>query len=665
MSKATKIVLFVVLPVLVLSVAITLILLPIGLKKYVNEHGSEYSGRKTFVRDIKIDYLSTTISILDFKILEADGQSTFISFDTLQVAISPFPLISSKLVVEKIHLVRPYANIVRKDSLYNFDDILKFVSSKPKENSAEKPASTFQYMLKNIVMEQGKLIFADNTVGHTTTFNDLRFSIPSLSFNQDEVKDAGIKLHFENGGSFAAKADYNQRSGAYKVDLSIDKLDLGTFLPYAKSYLKISTLAGLVKGDFHLAGTASNLDSVLFRGKGEVADFSANDNSNRKVIGVKSAKVSFRDSYPMKYDYRFDSIGLDEPWLFVEMKDSTLNLLNLMVESPADTVPFTYFYSINQLRIDRGMIDLRDNSYEEPFDYQLSDIEMKVDSVSSTSKWVDSFATMRLNKRGKLQAELGINPSDPYELKVNYVISNFQLTDLNIYSKHFVGYPILLGNMYYKGKTVIKGKQLSSENKLIIRNASLGKKSGGLMNLPLKLAVYLLKDIHGDIILDLPLTGDLNNPKTKVGKLIWQVLKNVVVKVVASPFMALGGLVGVDPTEVKGIEFNYADSTLTPAHLRRIKLYTELEKKKPDMKMELSYFNDDSLERNELAKVIVGAHKIDSLQQCFSKARIRKIEEALKSADDSTKIKIVIPPKASPENVGSRPVFELKYSVEE
>ena len=103
-----------------------------------------------------------------------------------------------------------------------------------------------------------------------------------------------------------------------------------------------------------------------------------------------------------------------------------------------------------------------------------------------------------------------------------------------------------------------------------------GKRAGGLMNLPLKLALYLLKDIHGDIILDLPLTGDLNDPKTKIGRLVWQTLKNVVVKVVASPFIALSGLLGVEPAEVKGIEFNYADTTLTSTHLRRIKLYTEL-----------------------------------------------------------------------------------------
>jgi len=59
---------------------------------------------------------------------------------------------------------------------------------------------------------------------------------------------------------------------------------------------------------------------------------------------------------------------------------------------------------------------------------------------------------MRLNKVGKLNAELGINPSDPYELKVDYVITNFQLSDLNIISRYYVGFPFLLGNMYYKGR---------------------------------------------------------------------------------------------------------------------------------------------------------------------------------------------------------------------
>jgi len=302
---------------------------------------------------------------------------------------------------------------------------------------------------------------------------------------------------------------------------------------------------------------------------------------------------------------------------------------------------------------------------------------------------------------------MGIDPSNPFELKVDYVLANFQLSDLNLYSKYYVGFPILLGNMYYQGKTVIKARQITSENKLIIRNAKLGKKSGGLMNLPLKLAVYLLKDINGDIILDLPLTGDLNDPKTNIGHLVWQVLKNVVVKVVASPFRALSRLMGVDPAEVKGLEFGYGDTTLTDRHLKRIKLFTELEKKKPDMNIELTYFNDVELEKKEIAMdeagklfkastgsdynkekaqftiflaqklksdtispvsgslLLIGNHKLDSIQNSFAQKRIHKIEAALHGIDSTTRIKMVTPNKEVPENVGSRPVFELKFSVDE
>ena len=469
----------------------------------------------------------------------------------------------------------------------------------------------------------------------------------------------------------------------------------------------MENIGGLARGKFRLAGKISQPDSILFRGKCQIADFSVLDLNHQKVLAAKEASATMADSYPLKYDFRFDSIRLVTPYLFAEMKDSTINLLNLMVESPSDTVPVAFSYDIKHLEIEEGITDLRDNSYEVPFNYNLSGITLKVDSVSSNSKWLNAYASMKLNNRGTLKAQLGINPGDPYELKVDYVIANFLLSDLNPYSSHFVGFPILTGNMYYQGKTTIAGRQLESENKLIIRNAQLGKKSGGIMNLPLKLALYLLKDVHGDIILDLPLTGDLNDPKTRIGPLVWQTLKNVVIKVVASPFIALSGLMGVDPAEAKGLEFNYADSTLTSKHLKRISLFTEIARKKPDMNIALNYFNDIGLEQNEIAKaeagkqfqvatgadylkestrfsaflreklgkdslgiemgcrLLVGERKLDSLQEVISGARIRQLESALKRFDETTRIKVVVPNRETPENVGSRPVFELKCSLGE
>jgi len=409
----------------------------------------------------------------------------------------------------------------------------------------------------------------------------------------------------------------------------------------------------------------------------------------------------------MKYEFKMDRITLTEPYIYFEMKDSTNNFLAMMVDTVSSGEPSNYYYQINHFKIDNGLVDFRDNTYGEPFDYHFDNIALSVDSINSNAKWLTAYSTMRLNNIGKLKAELGINPSDPYELKVDYVITNFRLSDLNIISRYYVGFPFLLGNMYYKGKTVITARQLTSENKLIIRNAKLGKKSHGLMNIPLKLALYLLKDVHGDITLDLPVSGDLNDPKTKIGRLVWQVFSNFIVKIVASPFRALSSLVGVDPDEIKGIEFNYADTTLTAQHLRRIKLFTDVEKKKPDMKIELAYYNDINLEKREIAveeagklfntstgadfkkdntrflsfltdKVqsdtvniftgsikLIGNQKLDSLQNSFAQKRISKIEAALHAAYDSTKIKVFIPNKEVPENVGSRPDFEIKCFMDE
>jgi len=707
MRKAIKIFLLYVLPAIIMLIIIALIAFPHVAKKYINEHGKEYTGRKLAVDQIRINYFTQTLRVIDFKMFEPDDRQSFIAFDTLLIKINPVHLLSSELDIDQIRLVKPEVNIVRRDTIFNFDDIIAFVKSRPKGEPAKKSSAPYKYVLRNISLERGKLSFTDKGANYTNIMKDLKFAVPYISYNEEEISKVGLKFYFENGGFFQARADYNLKKGVYDADLTVNQLDIAPFLPYTRDYFRLKSLEGIVDGSFHLNGNISKIDSIQFSGDGNLSNFAAKDLSDRKVLGAKQGHVVMKNSLPMKFAFNFDTITLTEPYLFFEMKDSTNNFLNLMVPGPPSSEPFHYFYAINHLKIENGLVDFRESSHGEPFNYNLDQISFAVDSFSSSSKWVTAYSAARLNKRGKLKVEMGIDPSNPFELKVDYVLTNFQLSDLNLYSKYYVGFPILLGNMYYQGKTVIKARQITSENKLIIRNAKLGKKSGGLMNLPLKLAVYLLKDVNGDIILDLPLTGDLNDPKTNIGHLVWQVVKNVVIKVVASPFMALSRLMGVDPAEVKGLEFNYADTTITDLHLKRIKLFTELEKKKPDMKMELTYYNDAESEKREIALIeagklfkastgadytrekaqfaafvaqklksdtinpvagslqLIGNHKLDSIQSSYVQKRIHKIDAALHGIDSTTRIRMVTPNKEVPENVGSRPVFELKFSVEE
>ena len=84
---------------------------------------------------------------------------------------------------------------------------------------------------------------------------------------------------------------------------------------------------------------------------------------------------------------------------------------------------------------------------------------------------------------------------------------------------------------------------------MVVDQLTLGEKvaSPEATKLPVKLAVALLKDRNGKIEIDLPIDGNLDDAIFHFGKVIANVLVNVVTKIVTSPFTALGGLFGGTP----------------------------------------------------------------------------------------------------------------------
>jgi len=286
---------------------------------------------------------------------------------------------------------------------------------------------------------------------------------------------------------------------------------------------------------------------------------------------------------------------------------------------------------------------------------------------------------MLLNNRGKLNAELGINPQDPLNMTLDVGITDFILSDLNIYSRYYLGSSIVRGDMYYRSKTNIRGGQLSSENNLVIENVEVGDREGGLHDLPLKFAVFLLKDREGVIDLDIPVRGDLKDPKVSVGKIVWNTLKNLIVRTVAAPYDLLADMIGVDPKDIQAIEFAYADTLLTELRSEQLSLLLNLEEKKEGLGIELIYYNDSDKETEHIFLAKAGENQaplsevdsVDLARSCtdlteqFSLTRIKLVDSYLKSMKDSTIIFITRSHTDAPGNMGSIPRFEVKYSMEE
>ncbi|MEZ5084639.1 MAG: DUF748 domain-containing protein, partial [Bacteroidales bacterium] len=575
-----KKILFWVLGSLLGIIILGLILLPGIVKNYAVKHSKELIGRQIAIDKLKLNYLAGKLKITDFKMYEANEKDIFFSFDTLFVDFIPFKYFVDEFVMESFYLKGLNVNVVQYDSTFNFDDLVTFHTSGldtvPADTSNIDP---FKFQLSNIELKGAVFNFDDRTINKVTQLNDISFFIPFIGWNQEEKSEAGLRFAFKHEGYFESAMNVDPINGDFDAEITIYHLYLNAFREYAANYARINDLNGMFNSNLTISGNIYEAEKSLVSGNIEILDFLMKDQKDREFLGTKKLDCLLKEVDVANMSFVFDSVTLVEPYVYFELDSTSNNFFDIFELNTADSASAmiaenssdttfdensdSLYYALNFLQIKKGIVDYTDNLTGEPFDYHLSDIELSADSIKSNSEWIDLYAQMMLNNRGTLVAEVAFNPANPLDINLEYVISDFQLGDLNIYSRHYMGFPIVYGDMYYKSETQIMAGQLISENKLVMEHVELGEKSGGLYSLPLKFALFLLKDKHGVINLDIPVRGDLNDPKVSIGKIVWNTFKNLIVKVASAPFDFLAGLISVDPKDIKEIEFEYTDTTLS------------------------------------------------------------------------------------------------------
>jgi hypothetical protein len=89
-------------------------------------------------------------------------------------------------------------------------------------------------------------------------------------------------------------------------------------------------------------------------------------------------------------------------------------------------------------------------------------------------------------------------------------------------------------------------RYLDAENKIVINQLTLGEKVDGpdVTSLPVKLCIALLKDSKGDIDMDIPVSGSIDDPDFSFFPIILKAVLNLLWKIVTAPFALIGALFG-------------------------------------------------------------------------------------------------------------------------
>jgi hypothetical protein len=115
-----------------------------------------------------------------------------------------------------------------------------------------------------------------------------------------------------------------------------------------------------------------------------------------------------------------------------------------------------------------------------------------------------------------------------------------------------------------------------------------------------------LKDKNGVIDIDLPMTGSLDDPKFRLGPLIWKAFVGLLTKIATAPFALIGSLFGGGP-ELSYVEFEPGIVTLDPAGQEKMATLVKALVDRPSLQVDVPMAYSVELDGDLIAKQSLGA----------------------------------------------------------
>ena len=226
--------------------------------------------------------------------------------------------------------------------------------------------------------------------------------------------------------------------------------------------------------------------------------------------------------------------------------------------------------------------------------------------VSGLSAEQDTAADVelraKLNDYAPLEITGKINPlRDDLFVDIKARITDLDLSPATPYAGKYAGYAIEKGKLSVNVKYSIVNRKLDSQNNIFIDQFSFGDRveSPEATKLPVRLAVALLKDRKGEINLDIPVTGSLDDPKFSVWRIILKIIMNLIAKAATSPFALLGAAFG-GGEELSYVEFDYGSSTISDAAMKKLDTVAKALHDRPSLKMDMEGHVDAEKDREGL-----------------------------------------------------------------
>jgi len=253
---------------------------------------------------------------------------------------------------------------------------------------------------------------------------------------------------------------------------------------------------------------------------------------------------------------------------------------------PAEGMPIR----IREVRIDNGTMDFTDLFVQPNFAAEVMRLNGTLTALSSDPAShakvdlqgaVGEFSPVTI--RGEIQPFAFERYTD-----IDLKFENISLPIFNPYSGRLAGYSIAKGKLTTDLHYLIQDRKLDAQHKIRVDQLEWGEETAakGEATLPVKFATALLKDRDGVIELDVPVTGSIDDPKFRIGPIVWQVIKNILIKAVTAPFALLGSLFA-GAEDAQFVDFAPGSATLDPETAGRLAALSKSLLERPAIKLDV------------------------------------------------------------------------------
>ncbi|KPW72814.1 Uncharacterized protein ALO76_05139, partial [Pseudomonas syringae pv. coriandricola] len=414
------------------------------------------------------------------------------------------------------------------------------------------PGKPWQVLLRDVQLRNYTVHLADRVPKEPVALDIGPLNVDIQNFDSLNASPFTLKLDTRLGkqGTLTAAGDVNLNPVSARLNVTTRDIDLRVAQAYISPFILLELRSGMLASD--LAVNLKSTEPLAFSvtGKAQVSQLHTLDTvKQRDFLKWQQLDLEGLD-YQHGTGLSIAKVNMSQPYArFMINEDRTTNVDDLLIPQPDDKSaskpktanaqpkakkdnPLAIY--VGEVNIKDGSANFADMTLTPNFATAVQQLNGRIgtiDNRKATPAPVDIQG--KVDRYAPVTIKGSLNPFDPMaSLDITTSFKRVELTNLTPYSGKFAGFRIRKGRLNLDLHYLITKGQLKAQNKVLIEQLQLGERvdSPDALDLPIRLAVALLKDTQGRISLELPIEGDLNNPQFSVMPIVWQTLRNLVLR---------------------------------------------------------------------------------------------------------------------------------------